>query len=57
MTCDTHRWEMKGVGHGGGGTQLYVGWQCMECGIAKVDQTSSPGNTGVHYEGWNTEKE
>lgn len=46
-----HHWEMKGVGHGGGGNQTIVGFQCMDCGKAKIEEFRST-ESGVIYDGY-----
>ena len=48
---DVHRWEMKGVGHGGGGNTTIVGFQCLDCGKAKIEQFKS-NEKGVIYDGY-----
>lgn len=48
---DEHRWEMKGVGHGGGGNITIVGFQCTDCGKAKLEQFTGS-KQGVIYDGY-----
>lgn len=48
---DEHRWEMKGVGHGGGGNTTIVGFQCRDCGKAKINQYNSS-EKEVIYDGY-----
>jgi len=46
-----HQWEMKGVGHGGGGNTTIVGFQCRHCGKAKLEQFAG-GKQGEIYDGY-----
>ncbi|UHQ99260.1 hypothetical protein HYG81_25835 (plasmid) [Natrinema zhouii] len=48
---DEHQWEMKGVGHGGGSNRTIVGFQCMNCGKAKIEQFGLS-KSGVIYDGY-----
>ena len=48
---DEHRWEMRGVGHGGGSNRTVIGFQCTDCGRAKIEQFELS-KSGVVYDGY-----
>lgn len=48
---DEHRWEMKGIGQGGGSNTTAVGFQCVDCGKAKIEKFELS-KSGVIYDGY-----
>lgn len=55
MSCDIHRWELKG-GTQSGALAVTL-WQCSECGKAKSEPLSSGMGTTELYSGWSEDTE